>query len=427
MKVLVLGSGAKDHAIAWWFSKSKLIEGLYVAPGNPGTSDFAVNLPDVDPSDKKQVLAACKKNGIDFVFIGTEGPLQTGVIDHLNKNGIETFGAPGYALKLDADKAFSKGFAAKHNIPIPNYRVFNNEKDLSGYLKDNQGKTFTIKPNDLSPSRVMISSSDYDELLSYARNLLEKGNVVVEDFIDGRHVTISILMDNEGYFILPVCYEYVKRERPDKGKGVPTGGMGAICPLALEQSDLDMLYKQIVHPTFKALKAEKLYYTGVLTFSTLLTNDGPYLVDYHVRLNDPATQAMVPIIKNDLCELMLAMKNNTLKYIQPETTGDSAVAVVIASEGYPGNPEVGKELREIPQQYASNAINNGTYIFFGAVEQRKDGIYTTGGRAATVVGVDRNIILANSRVYKSIDLVSFDGSWFRSDIGVKFFETVSEK
>ena len=180
----------------------------------------------------------------------------------------------------------------------------------------------------------MISSSDYDELLSYGKKLLEKGNVVVEDYINGKHVTISILMDNEGYFILPICYEYVKRERPDKGTGVPTGGMGAICPLALEQNELDMLYKQIVHPTFKALKAEKLYYTGVLTFSTMLTNDGPYLVDYHVRLNDPATQAMVPIIKNDLCELMIAMKNNTLKYIQPETTGGSAVAVVIASEGY---------------------------------------------------------------------------------------------
>ena len=222
-------------------------------------------------------------------------------------------------------------------------------------------------------------------------------------------------------------YEYVKRERPDKGKGVPTGGMGAICPLALEQNDLDMLYKQIVHPTFKALKAENLYYTGVLTFSTLITNNGPYLVDYHVRLNDPATQAMVPIIRNDLCELMIAMKNNTLKHIRPETTGDSAVAVVIASEGYPGNPEVGKVLREIPQQYASNAINNGTFIFFGAVEQRKNGIYTTGGRAATIVGVDRNIMLANSKVYKSIDRVSFDGSWFRSDIGLKFFETVSER
>ncbi len=123
MRVLVLGSGAKDHAIAWWFSRSRLIEGLYMAPSNPGTSGFAVNLPDVNPSDKEQVLAACKANGIDFVFIGTEAPLQTGVIDHLNKNGIETFGAPSYALKREGDRRFSREFAKKYNIPVPNYNT----------------------------------------------------------------------------------------------------------------------------------------------------------------------------------------------------------------------------------------------------------------------------------------------------------------
>ncbi len=427
MKVLVLGSGAKDHAIAWWFSKSRLIEGLYMAPSNPGTASFAVNLPDVDPSDKNQVLAACRKYGIDFVFIGTEGPLQTGVIDHLNKNGIETFGAPGYAIKLEGDRSFSREFAKKHDIPIPDYRIFDNEKDLSDFLKANDGKTFTIKPNDLSPSRVMISSSDYNALFAYGKQLLEKGNVVVENHIEGKQVTISILMDNEGYFILPICYEYVKREHTDKGNGVATGGMGAICPLALEQDVLDMLLKKIVHPTFKALKAEKMYYKGILTFSTLYSNNGPILVDYHVRLNDPATQAMVPIIRNDLCELMIAMKNNTLKSIKLETTGDSAVGVVIASEGYPENTQVGQRLNDIPPQYLGNSIDNGILLFFGAVQVKNDAIYTTGGRAATIVGVDKNIMLANSKVYKNIDLVSFDGSWFRSDIGLKFFETVTKE
>ena len=423
MNVLVLGSGAKDHAIAWWFSKSRLIDGLYMAPSNPGTSSFAVNLPDVDPSDKNQVLAACKKYGIDFVFIGTEGPLQTGVIDHLNKNGIETFGAPSYAIKLEGDRSFSREFARKYNIPIPDYRIFKSKKEMSSFLNDNSGRTFTIKPNDLSPSRVMISSSDYDVLLSYGEELLKKGPVVVEDHIEGVQATITILMDNEGYFILPTCNEYTKREHTDIGNGVPTGGMGAICPLALDQATKDKVFKQIVHPTFKALKAEKLYYKGVLTFSVVISGDGVYLVDYHVRLNDPATQAMVPLIRNDLCELMIAMRNNTLKSIELQTTGNSSVAVVIASEGYPENTQVGQRLWNIPPQYMSNSIDNGTYLFFGAVESRPKGIFTTGGRAATVVGVDKNIILANSKAYNSIDLVTFDGSWFRSDIGVKFFES----
>lgn len=424
MRVLLLGSGAKDHAIAWWFSKSKIIEALYIAPSNPGTSSFAENLPDLNPADKKQVLAACKKHNIDFVFIGTEGPLQTGIIDYLNKHGIETFGAPSYAIKLDSDRAFSKNFAKAHNIPIPNYEIFNDKDQLSAYLQTNAGKTFTIKPNDLSPSRIMISSSNYNDLYSYGCQLLKKSSVIVEDHIVGTQATITLLLDNEGYFLLPICYEYIKREHTDTGDGVPTGGMGAICPLSLSQDLKDSIKEKIIEPTFTALRAEKLYYKGVLTFSIVMADDGPYLVDYHVRFNDPATQAMVPLIQNDLCKLMIAMRNNTLKDITLQTTGDSAVGVVIASEGYPQQAEVGQILKEIPPQYLSNALNNGTYVFFGAVQTGSDGhIYTTGGRAATIVGVDRNIILANSKVYRSIDLVSFDGCWFRSDIGVKFFES----
>ncbi len=424
MKVLVLGSGAKDHAIAWWFSKSKLIEGLYVAPSNPGTASFAVNLPDVDPSDKDQVLAACKKYGIDFVFIGTEGPLQTGVIDHLNANGIDTFGAPGYAIKLENDRSFSREFAKRHGIPIPDYHIFSTAKDIENFLKENEGKFFTIKPNGLSPSRVMISSSNQKSLLDYGKKLLEKGNVVVEDYVEGRHATISILLDNEGFFRLPTCYEYTKREHTDKGDGVPTGGMGAVCPLSVEPEIRELIKDRIVMPTFKGLKEENLFYKGILTFSLTVTDNGPVLLDYHVRLNDPATQAMVAIIKNDLCELMLAMKNNTLKDIKRELNGKSSVAVVIASDGYPEDTKVGQRLSDIPPQYMSNAIDNGTLLFFGAVESRKDGIYTTGGRAATIVGVDTNIMQANTKAYEAIDLVSFDGSWHRSDIGVKFFENM---
>ena len=425
MKVLVLGSGAKDHAIAWWFSKSKFIEGLYVAPSNPGTASFAVNLPDVDPSDKDQVLAACRKYGIDFVFIDTEGPLQTGVIDYLNAHGIDTFGAPGYAIKLDNDRKFSREFATRHGIPIPDYHIFSDEKSLKAFLEGNTGKMFTIKPNGLSPSRVMISSDDTETLLDYSRNLLAKGDVVVEDYIDGKHATISILLDNEGFFRLPVCYEYTKREHTDRGEGIPTGGMGAVCPLPVEPEIRELIRDRIVMPTFKGLDEENLFYKGVLTFSITLTDDGPVLLDYHVRFNDPATQAMVAIIKNDLCELMMAMKNNTLKDIKRELNGKSSVAVVIASDGYPEDSTVGHRLNPIPEHNMSNAIDTGTLLFFGAVESRLDGIYTTGGRAATIVGVDKNIMLANSRAYNAIDLVQFDGSWHRSDIGVKFFENMT--
>lgn len=428
MKVLVLGSGAKDNAIAWWFSKSRLIEALYVAPSNPGTGSFAINLPDVNPSDKDQVLAACKANGIDFVFIGTETPLLTGVIDYLNRNGISTFGAPSRSVKLEGDRSYSRAFARTYGIPIPDYEVFSSEAEVSAYLKANEGKTFTIKPNDLSPSRVMIISSEYDALMTYAKGLLKKGPVVVEDYIKGMQVTVSILMDDEGYFVLPICYEYTKREHTDKGHGVATGGMGAICPSPISQEAKDIITGMIIEPTFKGLKSEKINYKGILTFSILLDkNNAPCLVDYHVRLNDPATQAIVPIIRNDLCELMDAMQNNTLEKIVPETSGQSAVSVVIASEGYPDSTVTGVALAPIAPQHMSNAINNGVYVFFGAVEKKDTHIVTNGGRAATIVGVDKNIMLANAKAYNAIDTIRFDGSWYRTDIGDKFFENAASK
>lgn len=426
MKVLVLGSGAKDHAIAWWFSKSTLIEGLYVAPSNPGTESFAVNLPDVDPSDKEQVLKACKENAIDFVFIGTEKPLFTGVIDHLNKNGISTFGAPGYALKLEGDRKFAREFAARHGIPVPDYKVFEDDAEVSAFLDENAGRMFTIKSNEMSPSRMMIHSADKDVLLSYARELLKKGPVVLEDCIDGLGVTASILVDNEGYYVLPLCSEYTKREHTDKGIGTPTGGMGAVCPVAIGQEARDLISRTIIHPTFKALKEENLYYKGVLTFSIVMSQKGPFLVDYHVRLNDPATQTMVPLIRNDLVELMVAMQNNTLKHIAPKFTDQSSVSVVIASEGYPNDTRTGSRLEPVDPRHLGNFIDDGAFVFFGAVEKRSDGrIYTTGGRAATIVGLGRNIIEANSKAYGAIDAIQFDGSWYREDIGNKFFENAS--
>lgn len=427
MKVLVLGSGAKDHAIAWWFSKSRLLEGLYVAPSNPGTEGFAINLPNVDPSDKEQVLQACKENNIDFVFIGTEKPLFTGVIDHLNKNGISTFGAPGYALKLEGDRKFAREFAKRHNIPVPEYHVFEKDTEISAFLSEHAGKTFTIKSNELSPSRMMIHSNEPEILISYAKELLKKGPVVMEDRIVGLPVTASILVDNEGYYVLPLCSEYTKREHTDKGIGIPTGGMGAVCPVAIGQDTINSISKKIIHPTFKALKEENLYYKGILTFSIVLSDKGPFLVDYHVRLNDPATQAMVPLLKNDLVELMIAMQKNTLKKIEPKTTGQSSVCVVIASEGYPNDTKIGEKLAPVNPKDLGNYIDDGVFVFFGAVSRKANGnIYTTGGRAATLVGVGNNIIEANSKAYGAIDAVQFDGSWYREDIGNKFFESAIE-
>lgn len=426
MKVLVLGSGAKDHAIAWWFSKSKLISGLYVAPSNPGTEDFAVNISSLDPSDKEAVLKACREYGIDFVFIGTEEPLFTGVIDYLNENGISTFGAPGYAIKLEGDRKFAKEFATRNGVSIPFYKVFTKERELSLYLKTHKNKMFAIKPNSLSPSREMVNTSDFNTLMSFAKDMFAKKNeVVLEESIDGLNLTISMLLDEKGSLLLPICSEYTRSEQGDNG--AITGGLGAVCPIPVSDKVLNTIETKIINPTLKGLKSEKLFYKGILTFSVILNGKDPYLVDYHIRLNDPAAQTFVPLIKNDIVEIMNAMNNNTLSDIRLETSSMSAVSVVIASEGYPVMPKTGMKLAGFTGNYLNNGNNSKPYLFFGAVQRNAKGdIVTNGGRAATVVGLAENVLDANGNAYGAVDSVKFKGSWYREDIGNKFFASVTQ-
>lgn len=420
MRVLVLGSGAKDHAIVWWFSRSRLIDGLFVAPGNVGTKAIAVNLSALDPADPQAVYQACVDNKINFVFIGTEAPLFTGVIDYLNERGIETFGAPSYALKLEGDRCFARDFTSRHNITTPHYHLFSDEKSLAAFLKRHPDKLFVVKKNTLSPSRVMIESANFEKIMEFARKMLVTDSILLEDHLSGMPLTVSVLLDNKGFLILPYCSEYTKSEIQDGGSA--TGGMGAICPISLTEELRERISKEIIEPTIYGMKAEQLAYKGVLTFSIILSDDGPVLVDYHVRFNDPAAQSFVPIIENDIIELMEAIRTDTVSDCRLMISGASTVCVVIASKGYPENPDIGKTVKPISSIKRHNLSNKNPYLFFGAVNEIDGELKTTGGRCVSVVGHGQNIIEANTMAYEHINDVVFEGSWYRTDIGNKFFE-----
>lgn len=420
MKVLILGSGAKDHAVCWWFSKSRLIDGLFVAPGNPGTSLIAENLKDVDITSGESVLDACRKHGIDFVFVGTEAPLLTGVIDFLNASGINTFGAPNAALKLENDRNYARGFTEKYNIPTPSHSVFTKKKDLEEFLNNNNGRRFVVKSNKMAPSREMVDSSDKKTILKFAAELLKSGPVLLEDHIQGIPVTVTLFVDNNGYFLLPIAGDYTSAGTGDNN--APTGGMGSICPIPLTAKQKDFIFNCIINPTIEGMKQEGIAYKGVLTFSLILSDDHPYLVDYHVRFNDPATQAMVPLIRNDIVELLAAMESNTLSSVVPSViAGSSTVAVVIASKGYPSSPVIGCKIEPINPMLILNSFENNPRIFLGAVENTPDGTVTSGGRCVTVVGIGGNILEANHNAYGSVKEISFKGAWYREDIGNHFF------
>lgn len=417
MKVLVLGSGAKDHAITWWFSQSRLIDGLFVAPGNIGTQYIATNLA-IDPSDPQQVHEACLEHGIDYVFVGTENPLFTGVIDYLNERGIDTFGAPMRALKLEGDRTFARMFTDRHNIPTASHALFGDEETLSNYLKTHQGQRFVVKSNTIAPSRVMIDSSDYDALMEFSRTILATGPIILEEHLEGLPITVTLFLDNKGYLALPTCSDYMKSE----SGGLPTGGMGSICPVPLQPELTASLFETIIEPTLFGLKAERMAYKGVLTISVIITKHGPILVDYHVRFNDPAAQAFVPLIKTDIVEILTAMQHDTLNELSLELSTNSAVALVVASEGYPERPIIGKVLDPLPAPLMLNAFEAAPRYFFGGVQQIDGVAQTTGGRCVTVVGIGYNIMNANKSAYKGVKHVNFEGAWYRKDIGDKFFE-----
>ena len=426
MKVLVLNSGAKDTVIAWWLSKSKLIEELFIAPGNPGTEDYAINLPDVDIENGEQVLGACRKNGITHVFIGTETPLLAGVADCLNANGIFTLGAPLHALKLDTDKKFAREFAQRCGFTMPRYWSFDNLEDFRAFL-DGEGKGgfFTLKPNGAAASRTLINSSDPEVLVSFAKEFLKKDSIILEEHIDGTPVTITLLLDHNGARMLPLCSEYSKPEHDEIN--FVTGGMGAVCPVPLADETRNAIWDRMIVPLVNRLREENLSYTGIMTISTVLKGLTLYFVDFHIRFNDPAAQSILPLVITDPVDIIRAMESNSLSSLNLEISRESTVSVVIASEGYPFKPRRGLRVKCSVPQYMDSLFNSLPRIFLGAVRKDvKGNIITSGGRVATVVGMGKNITSANEAAYSAADSISFKGSWYRADIGDKFFISVNE-
>ena len=419
MRILVLGSGAKDHALAWWLSRSAYISELYMAPGNPGTADIAINLPDTDNSDCEAVYRAVKEYSIDAVFIGTEAPLLAGVREYLAERGVLCFGATKEAQRLEDDKAYARAFTERNGIPTPESYLFSDLESLKKHMdKYEEGKRYTIKSNSMTPSRVVLSSAEKNAILAYARILFSRGPVLLEDYVPGIHVTATLFLDKNGYLLLPLASEYTNVSHSE---GTPTGGMGAIAPIPLKPEHKKIIEDKIIIPTLNGMKKENILYKGVLTLSIILNTDGPVLVDYHVRLNDPATQAMVPIIKTDMLEILRAMEKDNVGSIDLQTTNECTVAVVLAAPGYPMQPETGREIKGIDYSYLMN-INTKPLVFVGAVKKTSDGRYfTAGGRNITIVGRGDSLQDANEKAYALIQRRKIDALWYRDDIGNKFF------
>ncbi|KGE73623.1 phosphoribosylamine--glycine ligase [Spirochaeta lutea] len=415
MKVLVVGNGAREHAIAWQFARSKRNTGLFVAPGNAGTESFAMNLPEVSGEDSSAVIQACKKHEIDLVFVGPEVPLSNGLVDDLQVEGIPAVGPRKLAAQLESSKAFSKRFMEKYGIPTAKAEIVENEQDLRSIINGIDSKV-VLKKSGLAAGKGVFESENKEALLEFGIPALEDGPLLVEEFLSGYEVSVFALTDGVSYKLLPPCTDYKKAG--DGNTGLNTGGMGAICPVPwIEPGGMDAIQEQLVEPTFHGFTQEGFDYRGVVYFGVMMTQDGPKLLEYNVRFGDPEAQVLLPLIENDFCNLAEAMVEQNLDQLDLRLSDKTALCVVVASPGYPESYK-----KDLPVSLPK--INQQQLIFHASTYKANETVYTKGGRCFSAVGLGRELLEARSTAYPAAAGITFPGAWFRHDIGDRIFGTV---
>lgn len=415
MKVLILGEGAREHALAWKFSTSRRLCGLYVAPGNAGTASVGTNLPDIDPLDGKSVVRACRTHDIDLVFVGPETPLEAGVVDALNEAGIAVVGPDRHRAQLESSKVFSKNFMVRNGLPTAKSREFGAAAPFEAYLKTVTGK-IVVKKSGLAAGKGVLETEDRAEALRFGLEVLKSDKLLVEEFLTGFEISVFVLSDGKDYVVLPPTADFKKAKEGDLGPN--TGGMGAICPVPTVDAALwKRVLAETVDPTMKALNKDGLNYKGVVFIGLMITEKGPMILEYNTRFGDPETQALLPLIESDFGDLVQAMAEGTLADYRFEVSKRVALGVVVAAPGYPGTYPKGTRVEEVPN-------TNGSFQLFHASTRFGPGTpaptVTGGGRCFTAVGIGESFEEAKLRAYQGAAQVKFEGAWYRRDIGSKF-------
>ncbi|MCL1875092.1 MAG: phosphoribosylamine--glycine ligase [Synergistaceae bacterium] len=435
MKILVLGSGGREHAIVCALAKSRVFaattgdlkEYLHSAPGNSGIAQIAqchqanINAPD-------EILALCKKLEIDLAIVGPEEPLIVGVSDTLRNNGIKVFGPGARGAKLEGSKSFSKQFMVKNGIPTAGFDVCSTMSQCKEALAKRQAP-YVIKADGLAAGKGVFLPDSYDEAIDVCSNLLEghflgdAGNtLVIEDYMEGKELTVLAMTDGNNAILLEPSQDH--KRVFDDNKGPNTGGMGAYSPVSWADKELlSKIGTQVLNPSLEGLKNEGISYCGVLYLGLMLKPDGELcLLEYNSRFGDPETQAVLPIFNGDFGEAVLSCCNGTLGEYQEhyslsslsENAKKSSICVILASGGYPGFYEPGKIIEGIPEAEAMSGVE----IYHAGTKKVADGeIRTTGGRVLGVTAISDSIENARSLAYEAIGKIKFEKMHYRKDIG----------
>ncbi len=415
MKVLIVGSGAREHALAWKFNASKRISGLYIAPGNAGTAELGENVPDVDPEDPASIREAAVKLGVSHVFVGPEVPLAAGAVDVLKEAGIAAIGPEKVPAQLESSKQFSKEFMFRNNVPTAESIEISSLDQLEKEF-DKRNTKVVLKKSGLAAGKGVLESDNKAELLSFAEKVLKDDALILEEFLTGYEISIFLLMDGKDYRILPTCADFKKAGENDTG--LNTGGMGSICPVpTVTGSMIADIEEKVLKPTVEGLRKDGLMYTGVLYVGLMMTEAGPKVLEYNVRFGDPEAQVLIPLIESDFGNLIDAMAGGKLADFPLRISERSALGVVVAAEGYPGSYPKGTLVEKLPKKNEKESVT----FHASTLNDGDDAVVTGGGRCFTVVGFGSSLLSARVKAYDAVQDVKFRGGWYRPDIGKKFF------
>lgn len=416
MNILLIGGGGREHALAWKISQSPLLKKFYAIPGNPGISEFAECVENISVENNSAIVNFAREKNIDLVVVGPEAPLVNGLVDELEKVGIKSFGCNKNAAQLEGSKIFAKNLMKKYNIPTANFEVFDNPDAAKNYIRA-EGAPIVIKADGLAAGKGVIVAQTLDEALSAVDEMKNFGaagsKIVVEEFMDGEEA--SILAFTDGKTILPMIPAQDHKRVFDGDEGLNTGGMGAYAPAPVVNSEvLKKAEEKILKPIIAALNAEKIIYRGCLYAGLMIIDGEPKVVEFNARFGDPETQVVLPLLKSDLLEIMLACAEGNLAEKKISWSEEFAICVILASGGYPKSYK-----KNLPIDGIKKAEALGAKIFHAGTKESDGKILTSGGRVLGVTVTEKNIRAAIEKVYKCVEVIHFENMHYRKDIAAK--------
>ncbi len=430
MKVLVIGSGGREHALVWKLRQSQLVSKIFCAPGNGGIGEMA-ELVNIKATDIKGLLKFAEAKHIDLTIVGPEQSLMDGIVDAFEARGLKIFGPSRSAAELEGSKVFAKQFMNKYKIPTAEFCTFSHQQfaEAQHYL-DKISYPVVIKADGLAAGKGVVICESREQALQALDAMMSQkvfgeagSKIVIEEFLNGEEASVFVLTDGKEFVVLPPAQDHKRIFDDDRGKN--TGGMGAYAPAPIVTKELiEKIKRTVIRPTLMGMEKEGRRYKGCLFVGLMVTEQGVKVLEYNCRFGDPETQTVLPLLDADFAELMLQIANGKLTTAKINWKKSTAVCVVVASGGYPDEYETGKKIMGLD----SAVSDSDTVVFHAGTKKEKKGFVTSGGRVLGVmaIGPENDLEETIDKAYRVVEKITFDGAYYRSDIGRKGVERLKQ-